>query len=210
MRPIIRFRKRTQTFLMLIPMLILSCDDRDSTTEMSSGDLLNAGSETMAGTASNAGVETSMIEEPNAGNDSTAGAEGVGGVSNAGTESTAGLSSTEPIMSCEEMNSNRCFANADCQENARCQNLGTEEIPVPCCVQGERGTLAVGEVCNPTDGQLTCASSLCIAHEETGNNAYCSGECLSDSDCPESMPRCISIAFSGSDKLWCFPPSSSK
>ena len=87
-----------------------------------------------------------------------------------------------------------------------CENLGTEEATLPCCVQGMRGALMVGEVCDTANGQLTCASSLCISNEEA-NAGYCSGECLSDDDCPSTMPRCISVAFSGSDSMWCFPPA---
>lgn len=124
----------------------------------------------------------------------------------AGTEQTP-FAPNQEVTSCEEFGSILCFANNDCRADARCQNVGDELSPLPCCVQGERGTATVGEYCDTGDGQLTCASSLCIG-EEQATNGYCSGECLSNADCPETMPRCISVAFSGSDLMWCFPPES--
>ena len=138
---------------------------------------------------------------------------GWGGAST-GTEVQAGTDVTpafpaQEVSSCEEFGSVLCFANNDCQADARCQNVGSEEAPLPCCVQGERGSADVGEYCDTSDGQLTCASSLCIG-EEQATSGYCSGECLSDADCPETMPRCISVAFSGSDSMWCFPPESAE
>jgi hypothetical protein len=61
-----------------------------------------------------------------------------------------------------------------------------------------------GAPCTEADGQLTCASSLCITVGED-NQGYCSGSCSADADCPAELPRCIPIAFSGSDSMWCSP-----
>ena len=188
----------------VIPALLLSslcfygCTDKDSDTEtVESGEM-----------GASAGLETNDV-----------GAEMNGDLTSeqAGAESSSGeqtmmspVSPTEPVTACEDFGSMSCFANTDCAIDARCQDVGNPDAPVPCCVRGERGALEVGEACDVADGQLTCASSLCIANEETEGLAYCSGECLNDSECPENMPRCISIAFSGSDKLWCFPASASR
>ena len=187
--------------ILLSSMLIYSCTDEGSDTEVvESGEMTS-------NTEMNAGVETN------------AGAEMSGGLTSeeAGAESSSGeqvmmspVSPGEPVTACEDFGSVSCFANTDCNVDARCQDVGSPDAPVPCCVRGERGTLGVGEACDITDGQLTCASSLCIANEESEELAYCSGECLNDNECPETMPRCISIAFSGSDKMWCFPASASK
>lgn len=112
----------------------------------------------------------------------------------------------DTVEACEDFGSSSCFANNDCAEDGRCENVGSEDSPIACCVSGGRGALQTGEACDIVTGQQDCASSLCIAYNgET--EAYCSGECQSDEDCPESMPSCISVAFSGSDLMWCFPAS---
>ena len=113
---------------------------------------------------------------------------------------------TEIVESCENFGSISCFANSDCAEDARCSNVGDDTNLIACCVLGERGTVQAGEACDVVTGQEECASSLCVAYGERPN-AFCSGECLSDDDCPETLPSCISVAFSGSDLMWCFPDS---
>ena len=110
-----------------------------------------------------------------------------------------------PVSSCEDFGSLTCFANDECALDARCQNVGTDDVPVACCVAGARGTLMTGDACSTADGQLTCASSLCISLEDA-DQGWCSGGCLTPDECPAQLPRCISIAFSGSDTMWCFPP----
>lgn len=137
----------------------------------------------------------------------TTSGEAVSGAMNAGEISMGNspLPPTTPVESCEEFGAVACFANHECEADARCQNVGTPDFSVPCCVQGERGSLNLGEMCTEADGQLSCASSICIMLEGQ-TNGLCSDECTSDMDCPATMPRCIPIAFSGSDSMWCFPP----
>jgi hypothetical protein len=113
---------------------------------------------------------------------------------------------SEMVESCEEFGSSDCFANNDCAEDARCENVGSDEAPLACCISGERGSLQTGDSCDTATGQQECASSLCISRDGD-DTAYCSGECQSDADCPETMPSCISVAFSDSDSMWCFPAS---
>ena len=112
---------------------------------------------------------------------------------------------TAPVNSCESFGSTTCFSSDECSTDARCQNVGTEELPVVCCIAGARGTLGTGDACSTAEGQLTCASSLCVS-AEGADQGWCSGPCLSPDDCPAQLPQCIAIAFSGSDTMWCFPP----
>ncbi|MBU0553536.1 hypothetical protein KKF91_08620 [Myxococcota bacterium] len=95
-----------------------------------------------------------------------------------------------------------CFSNHDCPEGTRCVDHDADEMTLPCCFPGERGTLAVGEPCDPATGQETCASSICIEGEA---GTRCSDTCQSVDDCPASMALCQFIAFSDSDAMWCFP-----
>ena len=111
-----------------------------------------------------------------------------------------------PPESCEAFGSTSCFANNECFADGRCQSVGTPDLPLACCVAGERGTDPVGTACSDEDGERTCASSLCIYSDLT-DESLCSGECTSDADCPENLPRCFTIAFSGSDSMWCSPPA---
>ena len=110
-----------------------------------------------------------------------------------------------PVDACADFGATECFANNECELDARCQDVGAPGLPVSCCVQGIRGAGMTGDPCSEADGQLTCASSICVMFEGE-SNGFCSGECLDDSECPASMPRCIPIAFSGNDSMWCFPP----
>jgi hypothetical protein len=111
---------------------------------------------------------------------------------------------TGPISACEDFGSALCFANEDCNPDGRCESVGEGDDQLPCCVQGPRGTAEAGAPCTETDGQLTCASSLCITAGDD-NQGYCSGSCSADADCPTELPSCIPIAFSGSDSMWCSP-----
>ena len=113
-----------------------------------------------------------------------------------------------PVEACAEFGATECFANNECELDARCQDVGAPGFPVSCCVRGARGQGMTGDACSDTDGQLTCASSICVMLEGA-SEGFCSGECLSESDCPETLPRCIPIAFSGNDSMWCFPPEGS-
>lgn len=105
---------------------------------------------------------------------------------------------TVPCDACEQ----ECFSNHDCAEGTVCLDHDQDEMTAACCVPGERGALAMGEVCDPAMGQTTCASSICI---EGTTGALCSDTCEAVEDCPEGMALCQTIAFSGSDAMWCFP-----
>lgn len=103
---------------------------------------------------------------------------------------------------CTELSFTECFANVDCTAALRCQNVGSEALPLACCVLGARGAKAAGEPCA---NENECASAVCIAKGSTGHR--CSMDCTKDSDCPVGMQQCIPIAFSGSPLSWCFPES---
>ena len=105
-----------------------------------------------------------------------------------------------PIMNCNEIGATACFSSFDCAADTdRCQNRDTADRAVPCCVKGARGAGKVGDTCV---GENDCTSALCI-QGDTGT--LCSDKCLSDSECPISLPKCIVIAFSGSADMFCTP-----
>lgn len=105
-----------------------------------------------------------------------------------------------PVESCDEITaieSVDCFSNADCSEpDQRCENVGGDEFYVPCCVPGERGTRPAGASCAEEDGDLRCASGLCIERNE--GEKLCSQFCETNEDCPEAVPNCEAIPFLGS------------
>jgi len=164
-------------------------------------------SEAPAGAAEatpDAGVDTSSggsggsAPEGGAGNAGAAGEAGGGGA--AGNAQDAAAEAAAPVTSCTEIaGSKDCFANKDCPAERRCQNAGTDSVPVPCCVVGQRGSGVAGAACT---GELDCESGVCIA----GAGPYlCSKDCASAADCPDNMKDCKAIAFSGSADNWCFP-----
>ena len=119
----------------------------------------------------------------------------------------AGAAPLTPISDCVELNDPAaltCFANADCEEGRRCQNLGTADYATPCCVLGARGATPPGGACAPETGELECTSALCITQDDP-SSGLCSGVCETDADCPASLPRCLSISFSGSELMFCSP-----
>lgn len=95
-----------------------------------------------------------------------------------------------------------CFGHPDCPAAERCENIATPELPVPCCVPGPRGELPAGADCSMVDGQIACASGVCI---EDGATATCSTPCDDAADCPPSLPRCVVFPFGGTAFEWCFP-----
>jgi hypothetical protein len=103
-------------------------------------------------------------------------------------------------MSCGELGAVDCFTNYDCAAAERCQNVGTADLPVACCVPGERGAGVLGDPCA---SEADCKSSLCIEVGVCGGT--CTDECTDPSVCPPEMPQCIPIAFSGSDMMFCTP-----
>lgn len=104
-----------------------------------------------------------------------------------------------PVDSCDEIGSKSCFANNECETDRRCENVGTETLPVACCVPGLRGSGEAGTAC---DDENDCVSGVCIS----GNGPFlCSDTCDTEADCPDGMKDCTPIAFSGSDDMWCLP-----
>lgn len=104
-----------------------------------------------------------------------------------------------PVSSCDELNSVDCFANNECDVASRCENVGTDSLPVACCVAGARGAGQAGESCVDEND---CESGICIA----GSGPYmCSTTCNTVDDCPADMKNCTFIAFSGSNDMWCLP-----
>lgn len=107
-----------------------------------------------------------------------------------------------PVERCEEANTVECFGHPDCPADERCEDIGGGEDPVPCCVPGRRGALPAGASCAEVDGQIECASGVCI---EGADDAICSTPCDSPADCPPSLPRCIAFPFGDTAFDWCFP-----
>lgn len=105
-----------------------------------------------------------------------------------------------PVESCDEIteiSSVDCFSNADCENlEQRCENVGGDEFYVPCCVPGVRGIRPAGASCDEDDGDLRCASGLCIDRNEVGK--FCSQFCETAEDCPAAAPNCEAIPFLGS------------
>ena len=118
----------------------------------------------------------------------------------------------QPVESCDAlMNSQSCFGNIDCPADQACIGVGTDELPVACCVSGGRGQGVLGDTCSADRGEFECQSGICIADLNSADPSLglCSEVCDTPSDCPVSLPRCIPIAFSNSDHSWCFPAGSS-
>ena len=184
--------------------MLSGCGDGDQASEntapTNNGGAMMSPSGTETGVAmAEAGVTLPTVEGENSSAGMTSGA-----MTEPPPQSTP-MPPLTPVSSCDEFESTACFANDECASDARCQNVGSDDVPIACCVAGARGTLMTGERCSTADGQLTCASSLCISLEDA-DQGWCSGACLTPDDCPAQLPRCISIAFSGSDTMWCFPP----
>jgi hypothetical protein len=106
------------------------------------------------------------------------------------------------VEACDELPAATCFSNDDCAPNEACLDQGGPDDDVPCCVVGPRGPRALGEACDPPEGERQCASALCV---EGSSGAFCTGPCATPDDCPETLPRCLPIAFSGSDRSFCLP-----
>lgn len=120
----------------------------------------------------------------------------------AGDASTPDAAAQGPFASCAEIPADACFANPDCPADRLCRSVGASVGEVVCCVVGPRGEVAAGEPCDVEQGETQCASAICI---EVNGTALCSKTCTSPADCPASMQRCMFIAFSESNDMWCFP-----
>jgi len=107
-----------------------------------------------------------------------------------------------PVTSCADIGARECFWNDDCAPNEACLDQAGEADDIPCCVQAARGAGALGEPCDPLTGETQCASALCL---EGPGGAFCTSACADDAACPATLPRCLPIAFSGSDASFCLP-----
>ena len=95
---------------------------------------------------------------------------------------------TEPAKvdeACAEAGYAECFINADCEASQRCENMSANEIEIPCCVTGARGTKVAGEPCT-TENE--CDTSLCISYNE--GPQLCSRPC-DDTPCPAAASECV-------------------
>jgi hypothetical protein len=132
-----------------------------------------------------------------------AGGSGTGGamMTTAGTTGAGGAGGAAmPVMACSEIPAADCFSSFDCADAAdRCENRGTADVAVPCCVKGARGTGKLGESCT---GENDCVSALCVGDAPM---LLCTDRCMADAECPAALPKCIAIAFSGSDDKFCTP-----
>jgi hypothetical protein len=103
---------------------------------------------------------------------------------------TAVAETAEPARveeDCAEEGYAACFINDDCPAPERCQNMSANEVEIPCCVPGARGTLPAGEPCT---GENDCATSLCISYND--GPFLCSAPCDGGPDgCPSAAPACI-------------------
>ena len=161
--------------------LLLGCGDSGGTT--------GAGG---SGSTSGTGGATSA----STGGAGTGGATTSGGCPDGGAPGGTGGG----VLACADIGATDCFSSYDCAASERCENVGTSDLPTPCCTTGPRGTGALGEGCV---GESDCATSLCI---EGGTCGYtCSDTCMSNADCPTDLPNCIVIAFSGTDDKFCTP-----
>jgi hypothetical protein len=95
---------------------------------------------------------------------------------------------TEPTKvdaACSEGGYTDCFINADCEASQRCENMSANEVEIPCCVTGARGTKVAGEPCT---SENECDTSLCISYNE--GPQLCSRPC-DDTPCPAAASECV-------------------
>jgi len=114
----------------------------------------------------------------------TTGGEGGSGSGGGGT----GGGTTGPLTSCKPLNTNQCFSNDDCTSASdRCEEKGTTAAPLACSVPGARGT---GQAGTPCKGLNDCVTT-CVY--DINDKLLCSKDCTTDTDCPASLPTCITV-----------------
>ena len=91
--------------------------------------------------------------------------------------------------SCDAIDTVGCFVNADCGASEVCFDVSRGN-DVACCVPGTRGTYELGETCDPENGQLQCASSICI-QDDPETFSVCSDACESNDDCVAPVSECV-------------------
>ena len=103
------------------------------------------------------------------------------------TPDTAGDTAENPRVdeACSEQGYTDCFINDDCVAAERCENMSANDVEIPCCVVGPRGTGQTGEPC---DSENDCETSLCISLNE--GPLLCSAPCAGPEECPESATDC--------------------
>lgn len=166
--------------------------------------LLRVVSVTLLGTLTLAACGTSPTSGTTSGGTTGAGgatastSTGTGGGTSAASTGQGGAGGSAPVMACSEIPAMDCFSSYDCPAAAdRCENRGTADLQVPCCVPGSRGAGKLGEACT---GENDCKSALCLGK---GTTNLCTDRCMTAADCPASLPKCITIAFSGSNDKFC-------
>ena len=90
--------------------------------------------------------------------------------------------------SCDAIGASSCFVNADCEASEVCFDVSRGN-DVSCCVPGTRGTYELGADCDPENGQLQCASSLCVQDDDE-TFSVCSDICESNDDCVDPISEC--------------------
>jgi len=94
---------------------------------------------------------------------------------------------TRVEAACSEAGYAECFINDDCQAGERCENMSANDVEIPCCVAGARGTKVAGEACT---SENECDTSLCISYND--GPRLCSKPCDgSGTDCPAAASACI-------------------
>ncbi|MDF1563871.1 MAG: hypothetical protein P1V51_12555 [Deltaproteobacteria bacterium] len=95
-------------------------------------------------------------------------------------------------VSCADPDAAFCLSNLDCGAGEICATDST--VPDDrCCAPGTPGS---GQVNEPCTEHGECAFGLCIPRDD--GQAFCSGECLVDLDCPSRM-------FCSDVFHWCVP-----
>ena len=112
------------------------------------------------------------------------------GTPDTGTPDTGSPDTSEPVKveaACSEGGYSDCFINADCEASERCQNMSANDVEIPCCITGARGTKVAGEACT---SENECDTSLCISYND--GPQLCSMPCPEDgSDCPPAASACV-------------------
>jgi hypothetical protein len=185
---------RSAAFIFLGALTLAACSSTSS-SGTSSGGTGGAGGSGSSGTGG-ATTTTSTTATGTTATTTTATASSTTSTGQGG----AGGGAPAPVMSCSEIPAADCFSSFDCPDAAdRCENRGTPDLQVPCCVKGPRGTGKLGETCV---GENDCVSALCLG---AGSTYLCTDRCKSAAECPASLPKCITIAFSGSNDKFCTP-----
>ncbi len=180
-------------FVLIVAPTFVACDDDDKTTDTVSD---TSTPDTSGDTVSDT---TTPDTTPDTTNDVPTDACGVdtlcGDTTPADTADTEDTSTPEVEVSeptkvdaaCSEAGYSECFINDDCQASERCENMSANDVEIPCCVTGARGTKVAGEACT---SENECDTSLCISYND--GPQLCSKPCDgSGTDCPAAAAECV-------------------